>query len=183
MKTYFVFLSLFVFTIQSHSQHKQSLDVQIGLGLSYTDEDIDINGQGFYLQGEYVYEVSKWIELRPYAGVVLTKARESDKVALKNFRVSTNAFLLGGKVRLSIPIPWVAPYIELGIGGSLGKFQTVTSKIQIDHGGTTYHIPFTLGVKFGRNHETDLALTYFFHNNKKQFAGAFAIGFSIPIRK
>ena len=183
MKPYFASLALFIFTMQSYSQHKQSLDVQIGLGLISPTENLDLFGTGFYLQGKYVYEVSKWIEIRPYAGVVLTKARQSDKVALKNFKVATNAFLLGGKVRLSIPIPWVAPYIELGIGGSLGKFQTITSKIQIDHGGATYHIPFTLGIKFGRNHETDLALSYFFHNNKQQFAGAYAIGFTISIRK
>ena len=183
MKNLLLTIAFCCISFQSFSQSKQSLDVLIGLGLSAPDEDLDISGQGFYVQGEYVYEISKWIEIRPYASVILTKAKTADNASLKDFKVSTNAFMFGGKVRLSIPIPWVAPYLELGFGGSLGKFQTITSKVRIDHGGGTYHIPVTFGVKFGRNHQTDLALSYYFHNAKQQFAGAFAIGFTIPIRQ
>lgn len=49
MKPYFASLALFIFTMQSYSQHKQSLDVQIGLGLTSPTENLDLFGTGFYL--------------------------------------------------------------------------------------------------------------------------------------
>ena len=50
----------------------------VGLGITAPSENIDVFGQGFYLQGEYVYEISKWVDLRPYAGLILTKTVEPD---------------------------------------------------------------------------------------------------------
>lgn len=181
-KNLLIFALLFV-SVQLFAQQKRSIDVLIGLGITAPSENIEVFGQGFYLQGEYVYEISKWVDLRPYAGLILTKTVEPDLQQYKDFKVSTNAFLLGGKVRLTLPIPWVAPYIELGIGASIGKFKTITNKYHIEDSGLTYHLPFSLGIKLGKNHQTDLAFTYYIHNDKQQFAGALAIGFSIPLNK
>ena len=41
-------------------------------------------------------------------------------------KVETKAFLLGAKARVHAPIPWIAPYTEIGTGTSIGKFETLT---------------------------------------------------------
>jgi len=183
MKKNILIITVLLSSFKAISQQNRTVDVLVGLGITAPYEEIDITGHGFYLQGEYVYEISKWVDLRPYAGVILTKAIIPTNEFLKDYKVSTNAFLFGAKGRLTIPIPWVAPYIEFGIGGSVGKFQTITPKYQIEDRGITYHIPVTLGLKLGPNHQTDFSLSYYMHHNEQQFAGAVAIGFSIPLNK
>ena len=146
-------------------------------------DDIDVTDTGFYLQAEYVLVLSKWIDLRPYAGLILTK---SDGIDLNEnptpYKATSKAFLIGGKTRLTAPIPYVAPYFEIGIGASIGAFETFTLYTDIDKSGLVFHIPFSLGLELGRDHNVDLAITYYFQPSVEQFSGAAAIGISIPLR-
>ncbi|MGF1558102.1 MAG: hypothetical protein ACFCUL_03355 [Flavobacteriaceae bacterium] len=58
--------------------------------------------------------MKSWFELRPYAGLVLTKSDGLDFNNDPTFeKAVTRAVLIGGKVRLRAPIPYIAPYIEL----------------------------------------------------------------------
>jgi hypothetical protein len=91
--------------------------------------------------------------------------------------------LIGGKTRLRVPVRWVAPYIESGIGGSIGKFETVTAYTNINKSGFVYHIPFSVGLELGRNNDVDLSFSYYFQPTVEQLAGAFALGISIPLKK
>ena len=91
-KNLLTFALLFVF-VQLFAQQKHCIDALVGLGITAPSENIDVTGQGFYLQGEYVYEISKLVDLRPYAGLILTKTVEPDLEQYKDFKVSTNAFL------------------------------------------------------------------------------------------
>ncbi|NMH88866.1 hypothetical protein [Flavivirga algicola] len=43
------------------------------------------------------------------------------------------------------------------------------------------HIPFSLGVAVGRNHNIELALAYHAYPSVEQFNGAFAFGLSFPL--
>lgn len=158
---------------------EKSIDVSIGYGLSAPYDNVDVIGSGFYLQGEYVLHLAKWIDIRPYAGLILTKSDADDDQQNKS---TANAFLIGGKTRINAPIPWIAPYLEIGVGASVGAFETVTPFTNIDDSGLFFHIPFSLGLKLGPKHNFDIAFTYYFHNSVEQFAGAVAIGVSIPLR-
>ena len=55
-KPLLIFALLFVF-VQLFAQKKRSIDALVGLGITAPSENIDVFGQGFYLQGEYVYEI------------------------------------------------------------------------------------------------------------------------------
>jgi len=90
--------------------------------------------------------------------------------------------LLGGKARITAPIPWVAPYVEGGIGASIGSFETVTPGTSLQASGLIYHIPFTVGLSLGPWHNVDVAFTYYFHPTVRQYAGAAAFGISIPLK-
>jgi len=127
-------------------------------------------------------KVASWIEFRPYAGFIFTNSNG------KNFqdeptdeKAESKTVLLGGKARVRAPIPWVAPYAEIGIGASIGKFETFTGYSNFDKSGIIYHIPFSFGVELGRNNNVDLGFVYYFQPSVEQYVGAFAVGVTIPL--
>lgn len=182
-KILLLFVTLLASThIQAQFIKEKSIDVSIGLGLSAPYDEYKVTGTGFYAQAEYVLGISKWIDLRPYAGAIFTQMSEGDTQPYNPDYISTaNAFLFGGKTRITVPIPWVAPYVEIGVGGSIGTFETYTPYTQIEGRGLFLHIPFSLGLELGPKHNVNVEFTYYFHNSMEQYAGAAAIGLSIPI--
>lgn len=186
MKVFFFLLANILFVSLGTAQfiQEKSINAQIGYGLSApinsVDESVDT---GLFLQGELVLKVKSWVELRPYAGFIFTNANGQDLDNNPTDEIAeSKAFLLGGKVRLSAPIPWVAPYIEGGIGASIGSFRTVTIFENIDKSGLIYHIPISLGLALGPKNSVDLGFAYYFQPSVEQFAGAFALGISIPLK-
>ena len=162
---------------------EKSINAQIGYGISAPyNSATDIADDGFFAQGELVLKAASWIEFRPYAGFILTNSNGKDlNNNPTNEKAESKAFLLGGKARVRAPIPWVAPYIEIGIGTSIGKFETFTAFDNINKSGIVYHIPFSIGLELGKDNNVDLGLTYFFQPSVEQFAGAFAIGLTFPL--
>lgn len=163
---------------------EKSINAQIGYGLSAPYNSVDeIVDDGFFAQGELVMKVASWIEFRPYAGFILTNSNGKDlNDNPTNEKAESKAFLLGGKARVRAPIPWVAPYVEIGIGTSIGKFKTLTAFDNIEKSGIIYHIPFSFGLELGKNNNVDLGFAYYFQPSVEQFAGAFAVGITIPLR-
>lgn len=170
--------------IEAQFIKEKSINAQIGYGISAPYDSVDeIADDGFYAQGELVLKAASWVEFRPYAGFILTSSNGKD---LNNNptdeKAESKAFLLGAKTRVRAPIPWVAPYLELGTGASIGRFETLTAFHDINKSGVIFHIPFSFGLELGRDNNVDLGLTYFFQPSVKQFAGAFAIGIQIPLK-
>lgn len=185
MKKKLILLVLILTTnlVEAQFITKKSLNVQIGYGLSSPYNSIDeIVDDGFFAQGELVLKVSSWIDLRPYAGFITTSSNGKDiNDNLTDEKATTKAFFLGGKARLKAPIRWVSPYIEFGIGTSIGKFETFTTYDNIDKSGIIYHIPVSLGLELGPTNNVDLAFTYYFQPSVQQYAGAFALGLTFPL--
>ena len=162
----------------------RAINAQIGYGISSPYYSVaDVANGGFFLQGEYILTVASWFEIRPYAGLVLTSSNGKDMDDNPtDEKAESKALLIGGKARVRAPIPFVAPYLEIGIGGSIGKFETFTAYTNIDKSGFIYHIPFSLGLELGRHNDVDLSFCYYFQPTVEQFVGAFAIGVSIPLK-
>jgi len=176
---------LFLTTINylnAQSNTKDFINASIGLGISSADDESNITNDGFYIQGEYIHVISKWFDLRPYIGFITTQ-RDSDRENPEKFEASTTALLLGGKSRVTIPIPYIAPYIELGLGTSIGTFKTFTEFTDIEKKGIQFHFPFSIGLELGKKHNIDIAFTYYLHNEINQYAGAAAFGLSFPLNK
>ena len=168
--------------VQAQFHSAEAVDISLGYGLSVPYDDVGFYGTGFYIQGEYVLGINEWMDLRPYAGYVLTnRDRNLSGLFEPGDKANANAFLFGGKARFRMPIDWVAPYAEIGLGGSIGSFQTLTDNSEIDESGIYAHIPFSLGLELGQRHNVNVELTCYFHNSIKQFAGAMAIGVSFPV--
>lgn len=185
MKNNILLILMIVASMQVSAQlvKEKSVNVAIGLGFSYPTDAIDVSGSGFYVQGGYVNTLKKWIDIRPYAGLILTKTNSdyNDRHGT-DFKSSTNALLIGAKARVIAPIPWVAPYIEIGIGVSMGSFENLTPVTNIDKRGVFLHIPWTIGLKLGPNRTYDISFSYYEHPAVKQFSAAATIGFSFPLK-
>ncbi|MGA9638859.1 hypothetical protein [Flavobacterium sp.] len=180
-----IFLTI-ITAFQTKAQPKigKAIKASIGYGISVPYDYEDIIGTGFYAQAEYVIGISKWFGIKPYAGLILTSENKDNKSNPFGYKVTSNAFLLGGKARICAPIPYVAPYIEVGIGLSAGSFETYTAKTNdIQKKGILPHIPFSIGLALGKKHNVDVEFTYYYHPAVEQFSGAMALGFSIPLDK
>jgi hypothetical protein len=163
---------------------KKAINAQVGYGLSAPNNSVDdIVDDGFFAQAELVLKAASWVEFRPYAGFILTSSNGKDLDGNPTQeKAESKAFLLGGKTRVRAPIPWVAPYAEIGFGASIGKFETRTAFDNIDKSGLIYHIPLSFGLEVGRKNEFDLGFAYYFQPSVEQYAGAFAFGITFPIK-
>jgi hypothetical protein len=184
-KILIVFLFIFASNVaEAQFIKNKAINAQIGYGLSVPYNSVDeIVDDGFLIQGEYVMAVTSWFELRPYVGFIFTRSNGKDlNDNPTDEKAESKALLIGGKARLRVPIRWVAPYIESGIGGSVGKFETFTAYTNINKSGFVFHIPFSMGLELGRHNDVDLSFSYYFQPAVEQFVGAFALGISIPLK-
>lgn len=181
-KTLFVLLLFLSFTRVQAQYYVQEIDISLGAGISVPYDELGYFGMGLYAQGEYVLKMNEHIDVRPYVGYIYAQMNGDLSGADEpGDKATANAFLFGGKGRFRIPVDWVAPYAEIGLGGSIGTFETITVNTDIIENGVFMHIPFSLGVELGREHKVNVELTSYFHPSVKQFLGAVAIGLRIPI--
>lgn len=147
-----------------------------------SQEEVDVMGDGLYLQAEYVLGIKSWFSVRPYAGAIFESVDKNQNIQNQpQYKVTTNAFLMGGKVRICAPIPWVAPFIEGGIGTSIGKFETFTPNVNFNKSDVLLHIPFSLGLAIGRKNSLELGISGYFHPAAKQSTAILAFGYSFPL--
>jgi hypothetical protein len=190
------FLFTFVLFISLFSNHLRAqatgnfIKASIGYGSSSSyyiedygsQDEVDVMGGGLYLQGEYIIGLKSWFSIRPYAGAIFESVDKDQNLQNQpQYKVTTNAFLMGGKVRLCAPIPWVAPFIEGGIGTSIGKFKTFTPNVNFNKSDVLLHIPFSIGLAVGRHNNFEIGISGYFHPAAKQSTAVFALGYNFPL--
>lgn len=189
-----IFIVITFITFSSNQAKAQTtgnyIKASIGYGSSssyYIEEygsqdELDVMGGGLYLQGEYIMGIKSWYSVRAYAGAIFESVDKNQNVQNQPFyKVTTNAFLMGGKARICAPIPWVAPFIEGGIGASIGKFETITPNVDYNKSTVLLHIPFSIGLAIGKRNSLEIAISGYFHPTAKQSTGIFAVGYTIPV--
>jgi hypothetical protein len=169
-------------TGRAAAESDHAMSVSAGLGFAFPSAEIKGSGEGLYLAGEYVYRRTEWLTPRAYAGLLITRPQGDCGAGPATCDVSAQIFFLGAKVRLLAPIPYVAPFIELGLGASLGHLSTISGNaVDVTSNGIFYNVPFTLGLALGGNHQFELEFTYLFHPEQQQMSGAAAVGLTFPI--
>jgi hypothetical protein len=161
------------------------LEVIGGLGFTFSNKSAPDNGRGNggFAAAEYVFRPHRAVSPRLYAGALVTFADSNSCVTPSMCDVHANIFFAGGKLRLMAPIPWVGPFFELGFGLSVGYLRTLDGlTVNEESRGVAYHIPFAIGLAIGPDHQYDIAFSYLFHPDQKQYGGAFAfgLGFALP---
>jgi hypothetical protein len=160
------------------------LVLSVGFGISVpTVEGTDPDSGGLYAAGEFVLVPSMWFSPRLYGGVLFTSTDPST-CPTPGCDVSAKIGFLGIKGRLTIPIPYVAPFLELGLGMSVGTLTTRIYDTDVEFTGVTYHIPIAIGLSFGNMHNyiVDLALSYLDHPAQSQINGAFALSLAFSLK-
>lgn len=166
----------------------RALKGALGLGYAFPEESggktaTDGYGQGVYADFEYVVWPASWFSPRAYSGLVVAPAKAgSCGAGVAPCDVSSAYAFAGAKARLLPPIPWVAPFLEAGLGISLGRFSTQSGQIvgRVTK-GVAYHVPFAIGLAMGRQRGFELGLQYLFHPEQKQFSGAWALGVQVEL--
>lgn len=184
IRNIFAIVCMLICSMALQAQQKPGtyIKASIGYGISSPYRDYEIQGTGFYAQGEYIYAVKTWFSLRPYLGVIFTNKSENEfEDTNPEYQVTTSAVMLGGKFRVAAPIPYVAPYLETGLGVGIGSFKNYNPIREFDKSGALFHIPFTLGVALGKNHNIEVEFTYYFYNKAQLVNGAAAIGLTFPL--
>ncbi len=158
--------------------------IGVSAGLGYTDplDSVPGSGSGGFAEVEYTYRSVEWLTPRGYAGALITSSRDDCGAAVAPCDVSASVGLLGARLRLMAPVPYVAPFVEGGAGVSLGSVETrVGEAVNESSSGVTFHIPVAFGLALGEFHEFELALRYLFHPRERQVGSAFALGFGFAI--
>lgn len=191
LRCFIFIISITLFSNQIEAQTTgKSIKAAIGYGASssyYTEDygsqdEVDVMGGGLYFQGEYIIGLKSWFSVRPYAGAIFASVDKNQNVQNQpQYKVTTNAFLVGGKFRFCAPIPWVAPFIESGIGASVGKFETFTPNTNFNKSAVLLHIPFNFGLALGRKNSFEIGYSGYFHPAAKQSTGVFAIGYTFTL--
>lgn len=180
------FLSWLALSSEALAQPREdhAIDITGGYGLSFPYDDSDESGNGLIGGAEYGFASSAWAGLRAYGTLIWTWPADRDDACdllEPPCRVTANALMLGAKGRFAIPIPYVAPFIELGLGATLGSLRTQTQYRQKEIDGISLHIPLTLGFAIGPEHDVDIAMVFYFHPAAKQANGGYSLGLSIPL--
>ena len=153
-----------------------------GLGVSSPTQDTSGIGTGFYAAGEYVLRTASWFMPKAYAGLLLTSANTTScDGGAAPCDVSAKIGFVGAKIRLLAPIPYVAPFIEGGVGLSFGVLTTRTPAADNAPVNFTYHFPIVLGLALGKDPSFELALGYLVHPAAHQVDGAYSLSLSFPL--
>jgi hypothetical protein len=158
------------------------LDLSGGVGFTFTTEaDHKGQGTGGFFDAEYVFLPGSFFTPRLYAGSFMTFSN-SRSCRTGPCEVKSQIFFAGAKARVMIPIPYVAPFLELGVGFSLGYLVTVDEP-DVDERtrGAALHIPVTVGLAVGARHQFDIELSYLFHPSQRQVEGGIGFGIGIPL--
>lgn len=164
----------------------QQGEIALGLGGSFVDAQQDVYGLG----GSVVYDRwvagPRWAGVRVYAGGFLSRTNGSTcPVAVQACSVSSQIAVGGLKLRLLAPIPFVAPFLELGGGMSAGSIRARIDAngpfpaIDESRSGLTLHFPIGLGVAFGARHQHSLAFDYFVPPSRDHTTGTLSVGIGL----
>jgi len=168
---------------QASAQEGRHFQVSGGLGISFPGYGRDGFGTGAGVSFESVERWTRWASGRLYVGGFLSSPeKNSCSTGVQPCSVSSRIGVAGAKVRLLVPIPYVGPFFELGAGLSAGSIETRIGgqggfpAIDESHSGIMFHVPSSVGIAFGAQHQHDISFDYFTHRGPYHVAGTVALG-------
>jgi hypothetical protein len=160
-----------------------ALAVGVGLGVAFpSDPDVDGSASGGYGKVEYIRLFDHWISPRAYAGLLLAAPdRDECGAGVAPCDVSARIGFVGGKLRLMAPLPYAGPFVELGLGASIGRLTTRSGPVDVAGSGVMWHVPWSIGIAFGERHQYELGLEFLEHPDQEQTASAFSFAFAFGL--
>jgi hypothetical protein len=160
---------------------RRRLVVSGGPALSFqTREHGYGQGAGFLAEADYVIEMTAWVLPKLYAGILVTFP-DSCEGGGTPCEVTARMAFGGAKVRLIAPIPYVAPFVDLGLGLGVGVLTTRLPDADYGQSFLAYHFSIFGGLAFGKDQNVDLAVGFLAQPSTPQSAVAFELGLSFPL--
>ncbi|HZX65890.1 MAG TPA: hypothetical protein VFE76_10875 [Myxococcales bacterium] len=162
----------------------QALGLTTGFAVAVPDSNARQSGYGagIMLMAEYVKWPGKWLSPRGYTGAVFTSPAPSCDEGVSPCDIRANLFFLGAKLRLLLPIPYVGPFLELGVGASAGHMAArIDQSLSFDTSGVFFDLPFAFGLALGAEHRFQLSFQFLFHPGESMGTGALSIGYDFSI--
>lgn len=159
------------------------LQVAGGLGGSFTlVDDANGTGSGGYVAVEVLSPTYEWVTGSLYGGLFLTWPEGDCGPGVVPCDLSASIFFLGVKGRVVAPISWVAPFLELGVGISIGRTTTRNGAVvEAEAKGFIPHWLWGLGLAIGPNNEFSLSLQFLEHTRGQQSCALLGAGFAFPL--
>jgi hypothetical protein len=167
---------------QDVSLHRLSVVAGLAMAVAVDDDSDSLDGgPGFYGSAEYSYHWLEWAQPRAYGGLMIVESGGDDCV-YDPCEVSARIVVAGVKGRLQAPIPYVAPFFELGVGLSVGSLRTRLGPFIAEESDVvTYHIPFNVGLALGKDQAVELSFQFLAHPAQRQSDGALVLGLEFPL--
>lgn len=158
------------------------VNVMGGLGFVFADSGEQGFGSGYFAAAEYAYSRIEAITPRAYAGVLGASPDHDCDRGVAPCELAAHIFFFGGKLRLLAPLPYVAPFIEVGFGASAGTLHTrIGSAVDKTVTGITPHVPVAVGLGFGARHEWQVSFQYLLHGKADQVGAGFVLAYAFPV--
>ena len=163
------------------SQSPRRLVVSVGPALSFQTRANGFGqGAGFLGEADYVIEMTTWIQPRLCAGVLLTFPDECESAG-SPCEVTARMAYGGAKVRFTAPIPYVAPFVDLGLGLGVGVLTTRLPEADYGQSFASYHFSIFGGLALGTNRNAELAVGFLAQPSTPQSAIALELGLAFPL--
>lgn len=170
------------------AQRERRFQVSGGPGVSVSENRGDGEGYGAGILIESVSRWTRWFSGRLYAGGFLSSPdRNSCSTGVQPCSVSSQIAVAGAKIRMLVPIPHAGPFLELGAGLSAGSIETrlggigFSPTIEESHSGLMAHVPLSVGIAFGAEHQHDISIDYFIHRGREHVVGILALGMGFTV--
>jgi len=159
--------------------------VLVGVGPSFAFADTSAqasSGTGVQAEATWVRWPDGWFSPRLGAGLAFSGGGRSCDDGLSPCEVLARYLHATARARLMAPIPWVAPYFEVGLGVAVGQHTARVGQVVDRSGiGAGLAVPFALGLAVGPRHEVEVGIQYLSLPTWRLVGGGFLLGFGLRI--
>jgi hypothetical protein len=173
--------------IISQSTPSRDLAIRLGPGASFYGGEQggpirEVSATGFFLRGDYVFRERSWFAPRLYGGSLDTGTQLFSCRGAHPCDVHTGVLFVGGALRFVLPIPWIAPFVELGGGPSFGRIATrYGPAVERGRSGVFGHIDFGFGLGLGYYHQLEIGVHLLDHPAMQNIGAGVAVGLAFPL--
>ncbi len=170
---------------QPKKRFPRAIAFSAGVGLASASETpADNTATGFSGEVEYIWRITRWLKPSVYFGGLFTgtgsctdEGRDITPCDVQHILVYT-----GAQGHLMIPIPYVGPFFEVGLGLGAGGINRVVGDGPNERTvGAFPHFRVGFGLAFGKHHNVELGLGFMGNFSAQTYSGRFALGLELPL--
>lgn len=161
-----------------------SIQGRASVSNAYSGQHEEPLGAGYTLQADFIIAPYEWFNVRAYLGMIKVGRRANDEYCEQqgiHCHVTAHGAIGGLMARLTVPIPWISPFIGAGLGSTFGRYSHRTPNDYTRRNGMFMHVPLTLGLALGPHSEVDLGATVLRHPGSRGDIVSVYLALTLPL--